>query len=220
MKKFFVTATGTDLGKTYVLCDLVRQLRERGKSVSCLKPVLSGFDRSAPQESDSGKLLAAMGKPVDLDSISAISPWLFKEPLSPDMAAKREGKVVTLDEVVHFCQTASGDDHDVLFVEGAGGVMSPLGHRFTNLDLVCALDFHVILVAGGYLGTISHILTACETLARRNRRLDAIVLSGKQLGPVSLPETCETIERFTDMPVICVDLGARVPSVLADLVAS
>ena len=220
MRKFFVTATGTDLGKTYVLCDLVRQLRERGQTVSCLKPVLSGFDAMALEDSDSGRLLAAMGKAIDLKQISEISPWLFRAPLSPDMAAKREGKSVKFAEVKRFCESAPGSSLDVFFVEGAGGVMSPLGDGFTNLDLICALNYRVILVAGGYLGTISHTLTACEALSRRHCRVDAIVLSEPQTGPVSIFETRDTISKFTDVPIHCMEKDARAPGALVDLIAS
>lgn len=215
-----MTATGTDLGKTYVVCDLVRQARERGKEVACLKPVLSGFDMCSPRESDSGRLLTAMGKPADLAEISTISPWLFEAPLSPDMAAKREGRVVLLDEVLRFCETASTVDCDLMFVEGAGGVMSPLGESFTNLDLISALNFEVILVAGGYVGTISHVLSACEALARRNCRLSMIVLSGKQSGPVSLTETRETILRFSNVPIELMETNGRASSDLVDHILS
>jgi dethiobiotin synthetase len=92
-----------------------------------------------------------------------------------------------------------------------------LGHNFTNLDLICALQFRVILVAGGYLGTISHVLTACEALERRGLVPDSIVLSGKLAGPVSLDETRDSIVKFTNVPVHCIEFGARASNALVRL---
>jgi hypothetical protein len=79
------------------------------------------------------------------------------------MAAARAGVTVSLDEVERFCRQASAG-HGLLFVEGAGGVMSPLGSGFLNIDLMARLKAKAILVCGGYLGTISHTLTALAAL--------------------------------------------------------
>ena len=92
MSAYFVSATGTDIGKTFVARGLIRALRARGRNVAALKPVVSGFEPSEAAGSDSGLLLAALGRPVTLDAISEISPWRFAAPLAPDMAAAREGR--------------------------------------------------------------------------------------------------------------------------------
>lgn len=217
MKPWFVTATGTDLGKTHVLCLLLEGLRRRGVGVQALKPVLSGFTPDALSSTDSGRLLAAAGVPVDLQSVSRITPWRFIPPLSPDMAARRAGVRISLDEVLGFCLT-SLDRGRMSFVEGAGGIMSPLGTGFLNIDLAARLDARVLLVAGGYLGTISHTLTAVAALAGRGLRAEAIVLSDAQPGPVSLEETQEAILAHVSVPVFCVGRGGGVPDGLLDLV--
>lgn len=215
MSTYFVTATGTDLGKTYVLCRILAQLRSRGMRVQALKPVLSGFDASDPASTDSGRLLLAQGLPANEATISAITPWRFVPPLSPDMAAARAGVTVSLDEVEHFCRKAE-TSHDRLFVEGAGGVMSPLGSDFLNIDLMVRLKAKAILVCGGYLGTISHTLTALAALKARDVPVAAIVLSGAGTLPVPLEETRQSLLRFQSVPVYGVDTGGDVPSALVD----
>ncbi|MBU6156622.1 MAG: dethiobiotin synthase, partial [Alphaproteobacteria bacterium] len=166
MTPWFVSATGTDLGKTYTLCALLRALRARGARVGVLKPVLSGFTADDLEATDSGRLLAAAGLAVTPENVARITPWRFVPPLSPDMAAQRAGVTIPLGDVKGFC-TASMAPGTIPFVEGAGGIMSPLGTDFLNVDLVQALDARVLLVAGGYLGTISHTLTAVAALAQR-----------------------------------------------------
>lgn len=203
MKTCFVTSTGTEIGKTYVTCRLIEGLRANGASVDAIKPVLSGFDPADAAASDSGMILRALGRQVDTANVEAISPWRFKAALSPDMAAEREGARLTLEEVAAFCRKPRAS---VTLIEGAGGIMSPLGHDFTNLDLIAALGASALLVAGTYLGTISHTLTACEAV-----RPAAIVLSESQQSPVDPEETVATLARFTDVPIHIVRRNASIP---------
>lgn len=215
MSTYFVTATGTDLGKTYVLCRILEQMRSRGVRVHALKPVLSGFDASDPASTDSGRLLLAQGVPINEATISAITPWRFVPPLSPDMAAARAGVTVSLDEVERFCRQASAGQ-GLLIVEGAGGVMSPLGSDFLNIDLMVRLKAKAILVCGGYLGTITHTLTALAALKARDVPVAAIVLSGSGTLPVPLEETRQSLLRYQSVPVFGVDAGGDVPAALVD----
>ena len=87
----FITATGTDIGKTYVTAGLLRAGRRAGIAVDALKPVLSGYDPADAETSDAGVLLAALDRPITAATIAAMSPWRFAAPLSPDRAAEREG---------------------------------------------------------------------------------------------------------------------------------
>jgi len=217
MKPWFVSATGTDLGKTYTLCALLRAVRARGGDVRVLKPVLSGFTADDIASTDSGRLLAACGLPVTPEMVARITPWRFEPPLSPDMAARRAGVTISLQEVQAFCSGALTPGGRV-FIEGAGGIMSPLGTDFLNIELAAALDARVLLVAGGYLGTISHTLTAVAALSQRGIQPGAIVLSGFQAGPVPLEETRRSILVHTAVPVFCIERGADVPPALVDLV--
>ncbi|MFN9544801.1 MAG: ATP-dependent dethiobiotin synthetase BioD, partial [Alphaproteobacteria bacterium] len=106
MTPWFVSATGTDVGKTYALCSLLQALRDRGARVCVLKPVLSGFTADDLAATDSGRLLAAAGQAVTPENVARITPWRFVPPLSPDMAAQRAGVTISLGEVKGFC-TAS-----------------------------------------------------------------------------------------------------------------
>ena len=94
MSRVFITASGTEIGKTFVTCALIHQLRSAGHRVAALKPVASGFDDDAIEDTDTGALLAALECPLDSSHIESISPWRFTEPLSPDMAAARENRTI------------------------------------------------------------------------------------------------------------------------------
>lgn len=199
MTVIFVTSSGTEIGKTYVSALLTRQLRENAVPVRAIKPVVSGLDETTFPESDPAALLAAMGEDVAYENAASVSRWRFKAALSPDMAARRESATISFDELVDHCVEAAGKD-DPLLIEGVGGVAVPLDETHTVLDWMQALDAHVfispLLVVGSYLGTISHTLTALESL--RARKLDprAIVVSETPGSEVNFDETVETIARF------------------------
>lgn len=176
MSTFFVTATGTGIGKTYITAGLARLLRRQDKPVRVLKPVISGYDPAGPASHDTDILLDAMGVPATPDAIAAVSPWRFAAPLSPDMAADREGRVVPFNEVVSFCREAMTHPGPLL-IEGVGGVMVPLDARRTVLDWMAALGCPALLVTGSYLGTLSHTLTALSALRSAGVPVAGIVVN-------------------------------------------
>jgi dethiobiotin synthetase len=219
MRGYFITATGTAVGKTYLACGAIETLRSRGLAVDAIKPVISGFDSAAPGESDSGLILRALGRPVDAAQLDRVSRWRFAAALSPDIAAEREGRSVSLSGVQSFCARTLVAAEGVCLIEGAGGVMSPLGRGFTNLDLIAALDTRIVLVAGTYLGTISHTLTACEALAARGREPWATVLSQSLDAPLSPGETANALGRFSDAPIYLMPRNGGVPDDLVEAMA-
>jgi dethiobiotin synthetase len=197
MSAVFVTATGTDIGKTFVTAGVIRHIRASGGAIAAIKPIVSGFDPQAWQDSDPAVLLAALGRPVTLAEVEQISPWRFKAPLSPDMAGRREGRTIQFRDVVEFCRNAAAQGR-LLLIEGVGGIMVPLDERRTVLDLMSVLRAPVILVAGSYVGTISHTLTALEVMARRNLDIAAVVVSESEGSAASLDETAAAIAQFAD----------------------
>jgi dethiobiotin synthetase len=198
MTALFVTATGTDIGKTFVSAGLIRHIRAAGKPVAAIKPVVSGFDPADWQASDPAVLLAALGRPLTLEEVDGVSPWRFKAPLSPHTAAQREGRAIEFQELVAFCRRAMAARRGVLLVEGIGGVMVPLDDRHSVLDLMSMLRIPIILVAGSYVGTLSHTLTALEVVARRNLDIAAVVVSESNGSAASLEDTVATIQVFAE----------------------
>lgn len=196
MTTLFVTATGTEVGKTVVVRGLIKALRARGRTVEALKPVASGYDPHEMEGSDPGLLLAALGEPITREGIARISPFRFTAPVSPHLAARREGKKIDFNAVVELCRWRMQTCTGVLVIEGVGGVMAPLDDSHTVLDWMCALGQPVILVAGSYLGTLSHTFSAVDVLSRRELRIGALVVNETAGSPVSFVDTVESIRTF------------------------
>ena len=196
MAGLFVTSTGTGIGKTFVSAGLIRYLRAEGRAVDAFKPVISGFDPAHVEESDTGILLSALGLPASEAQIERISPWRFAAPLSPDMAAAKEDRAVDFEALVDFSRSALTAANDATIIEGVGGIMVPLDRGHTVLDWMKALDLPVLLVAGSYLGSLSHTLSAAAVLRQHGCKLAMIVVSESESSGVELDDTAGTVSRF------------------------
>ena len=196
MSKIFVTASGTGVGKTFVTRTLINQLRKNGCSVHALKPIATGFKSEDNKLSDTKLLLHALGLDADVQGIDNITPWRFREALSPDMAAAREQTYIPFDKLISFCEQEN--DRDVTLIEGIGGVMVPLDKKHLVLDWIAALQAPTLLIVGSYLGTLSHTLTAVSALKTGGVEIIGIIVNESPNQPVPSEESAEIIARFTE----------------------
>lgn len=196
MSATFITATGTDIGKTFIAAGLIRHWRATSRVVQALKPVVTGFHPDKALSSDPGVLLEALGRAVTLPEIERIAPWRFAEPLSPDMAARHEKRTIDFGDVLAFSRGVLAQAEDALLIEGIGGVMVPLDNSHTVLDWMAELNIPVLLVTGTYLGSLSHTLTSLDALRSRNLPIKALIVNETPGSTVPLAETAATLNRF------------------------
>ena len=219
MSVWFVAGAGTDVGKTYVAAALIRQWRAAGRPVQALKPVVSGVAPiGAPgfEQSDTAVLLNALGLPVTAETVAACSPWRFAAPLSPDMAGAAEGRQLPFSAVLDWCRgrIAAAPTGGITLIEGVGGVMSPIADDALNLDLVKALACPVVLVGGSYLGGLSHILTALETLKGHGVTVGSIVLNERAGSTVDFAAAMATLQRFVaGVPIVPLRQGGGLSAI-------
>lgn len=163
MMRYFITAIGTDSGKTITSAILVEALK-----ADYWKPVQSGF----PRDSD------AVADLVSFPAKIFPSAYEFVKPASPHDSAKAENQTIVMDKII------LPDTANHLIVEGAGGILVPLNDTDFVIDIAQKFDLEVILVVNLYLGCINHTLLSVKELKRRNLRVKGIVFNG-----VSNPES-------------------------------
>jgi dethiobiotin synthetase len=195
MPGLFITAIGTGVGKTLVTAILCRQLMSAQRAVRAIKPVVSGYATDDPG-SDPCVILRALGQAPAPERIDAIAPWRFIQPLAPHLAARREGRSLRINDVAAFCGAQEHDSSDLLLIEGAGGVMTPIDDEHTFIDLIARLGHPAVLVAGSYLGAITHTLTALGALRQARVQFAGIVVSESEPS-AGLDDTIETLRQFT-----------------------
>ncbi len=222
MSVLFVTGAGTDIGKTYVARALLRAVRQAGRPVLALKPVVSGVAPVGDPDfdvSDTARLLDAAGVALTPAAIQDCSPWRFAAPLSPDMAAAKEGRTLSLADVVAWTQrriTEAAPDAFVL-VEGVGGVMSPITPDATGIDWLRDLGCPALLVTGAYLGAISHTLTALSALQTHGIKIAAVMVNAGQGQTIGADATADAIARLgPPVPIYTLEVGEPIPSALVD----
>jgi len=125
----FITATGTDVGKTFVAASLIRHLREMGRDVEAIKPIVVGYEPAQAAASDPGVLLAALGLPFSPEAVERISPWRFGAGLSPELAARHEGRDIDVDHTVAHLQVFHDRDPAIEVDGPASQVIGNLGFR-------------------------------------------------------------------------------------------
>jgi dethiobiotin synthetase len=200
-RALFVSAIGTDCGKTHVAAALLRELRRRGHSVMAVKPLMSGYSHDALESSDAGRLLAACGQAVTEQAIEDVCWKRFTEWSAPNVAARRAGVALSYRDLVAFVRRRLEQCSGIALVEGAGGVMSPLTDTHTNIDLMADLGLPVLLMASNYLGAVSHTLTALQALERAG--IEVAMLGVTQALPNAGPAAplIDELTRWTTIPI-------------------
>ena len=185
---FFITGTDTGVGKTVLTALLVRHLRERGVNAVALKPVCSG-DRA-----DARALHTASAGALTLDEIN---PWHFNAPVAPLLAARRERRRVTLAGVLAHTR-AMQKRFDVVLVEGAGGLLSPLGEKFDSRDLIAALRATPMVVCPNRLGAVNQVLLTLDALPRSASCRTRVVLMSPAKSDASASTNVSLLAEFLD----------------------
>jgi dethiobiotin synthetase len=208
---YLVLGIGTDVGKTFFVEKICKNLRKNKLSTAAIKPIASGFQLDDPN-SDSAKILAALGLEISKENIKKITPWRFAQASSPHFAAQKNGEEINFDELKNFCLSAisaAEKSGDFLFIEAAGGVMTPISYQKTFLDLAAALQLPTLLVAANYLGSISHTLCCVEALKSRGILLEKIILNELpnqgQKALASISDFKNTLESFVGGEVVILD---------------
>jgi len=174
----FVTGTDTGVGKTVAACALIAAFRERGLKVGAMKPIETGVGRDGPL--DAIALRAAAG---GRDPLDVVCPQQFALPAAPNVAARAEDREVDFASIdAAFERVKSGCDR--VIVEGAGGLLVPIGPGDTMAELARRLELPLLVVARASLGTINHTCLTLEVAASKGLRVLGVVIS-HAAGPLS-----------------------------------
>ncbi len=186
-----VTGTDTEIGKTLVTCGLVRRFADRGTYVRGVKPVESGIDELDVGERDGVKLAEAARQEHPERALSELT-----RPLAPPEAADIDGVELSLED---WCRETEriADGAELTFVEGAGGVLSPLTWEHSARELAGALDAPVLLVAPNELGVLNHTLMAVEVLEQAGLPIVGVVFSRAREEDESTDKNPRTFRQFS-----------------------
>ncbi len=194
---FFVTGTGTDVGKSVVAAVIAREAAEAGEQVRVFKPTVSGLDDGG--ESDHALLRRAAGSD---QSDGEIAPYRYGPPVSPHLGAEMEDEEIDPQRLL-AAATAARADSSLLVCEGVGGILVPLAPGYLIRNLAADLALPLVIVAPPGLGTINHTLLTIEAAWTAELDIHAVVLNRWPKRPTKVQRSNrETIAELGGVEVL------------------
>ncbi len=196
-RAYFISGTDTEVGKTLATCALLHAARLQGLRAVGMKPVAAGTDRSGRNE-DVERLDAASSFTAEPE---LVNPYCFSAPIAPHIAAAETGRVID-PAVIQAAFDQLSAQADITLVEGAGGILVPLGPDFDTADLAACLKLPVILVVGMRLGCINHALLTAEAVLNRGLALAGWVANNIDPRMARRPENLAALTERLPAPLL------------------
>ena len=200
MKPLFVTATDTDIGKTCVCAGLAYALKKLDIDVGIMKPFACGVKQKIGFSSNDLTILTNAAMVDDAEDI--INPFFFPLPASPYTAAKNLGVKINVEHVME-CFRKLDEIHDIMLVEGIGGIMTPILKDYAIIDLIKDLMANTIIVTSSKIGTVNHTVLTCNMCKNMNIPIKGLIINNFDSTGYPIPELERDLNALTDLPVLC-----------------
>jgi dethiobiotin synthetase len=218
MKGYFITATDTDAGKTYISSGLLNHWSNEGYRTLGFKPVASGCQASSQglKNDDALKLISASNVALDYQQIN---PYAFEPAIAPHIAAQQVDVTIDLSLVVNLIHQQK-NKADYVLVEGVGGWLVPLNNKQTIADLASLLGFPVILVVNMRLGCINHALLTIQAIQQQGLNIAGWIANNPNPSLPYLEENVQSIKKHLHSPLLGIvpDLSAHEKNNFSDFI--
>ena len=200
MKSLFVTGNDTNIGKTCVTASIVKNLRDMDIDVGIMKPFASGYKKNSNSLSQDVEIL--MKYSDSHDPIDLVNPYFFEIPTSPYAAAKTLAQKISLQKITDAYDKLLSS-HDLVIVEGIGGLMTPITQNYFVSNLISELDIDTIIVIGSKLGTVNHTMLTYEHCKQMHLKLKGFVINQTEPNGYELSNLKQQIMELTNQTVYC-----------------
>ena len=200
MKPLFITATDTDIGKTYVCAGLAHSLKKLDIDVGIMKPFACGVKQKTGFSSNDLTILSKAAMVNDAEEL--LNPFFFPIPASPYTAAKNLGVKIDIDYLMK-CFRKLDKIHDVMLVEGIGGIMTPILKDYAIIDLIKDLEANTIIVTSSKIGTINHTILTCNMCKNMKIPVKGLIINNFDSAGYPVSDLERDLSALTDLPVLC-----------------
>ena len=199
LKHLFITGTDTDVGKTFVTAGIAAALKKMGKDIGIMKPFAAGTPQKIGYKSEDVQLLAKAAQVNDSENL--INPYFYEIPASPFTATQTLGIKFNVKTVLDsFKQLTSL--HDIMLVEGMGGVMTPILKNYFVTDLIKEMNLDTIIIASSRIGTVNHTIMTCKICQNYGIKIHGIIINVLDSKGYQLDILKRDLEELTSSPVI------------------
>ena len=200
MKPLFITATDTDIGKTYVCAGLAHSLKKLDIDVGIMKPFACGVKQKTGFSSNDLTILSKAAMVNDAEEL--LNPFFFPIPASPYTAAKNFGVKIDINYLMK-CFRKLDKIHDVMLVEGIGGIMTPILKDYAIIDLIKDLEANTIIVTSSKIGTINHTIMTCDMCKNMKIPVKGLIINNFDSTGYPVSDLERDLSALTDLPVLC-----------------
>ena len=200
MKPLFITSTDTDIGKTYVCAGLAHSLKKLDIDVGIMKPFACGVKQKTGFSSNDLTILSKAAMVSDAEEL--LNPFFFPIPASPYTAAKNLGVKIDIDYLMK-CFRKLDKIHDVMLVEGIGGIMTPILKDYAIIDLIKDLEANTIIVTSSKIGTINHTIMTCNMCKNMKIPVKGLIINNFDSTGYPVSDLERVLNALTDLPVLC-----------------
>lgn len=219
MKSYFVTGTDTGVGKTVITASLARILRKKGIDVGIMKPIATGVDGNSRFKSEDVAILHDSALTNDDENI--INPIFLPKPVSPYDASKDLHIEIDIDVVFESYRRLL-KLHQMVLVEGIGGIMTPIKRNFFVADLIKQMNLETIIVTRSALGTINHTVMTAEICKKYSIPVKGLVINNSyEKGGLADKNAPSTLHEVTGLPILGIIPfvnDCQKPEMIADIV--
>lgn len=195
MKAFFITGTDTGVGKTAITAGLAGSMKKLGVNVGVMKPIATGIPQKIGFKSADVSIITGASSVKDSEDL--INPVFLPIPTSPYDASKLLSVPIDMPLILER-YTKLLSIHDVLLVEGIGGIMTPITKNLFVADMIKAMNIEAIIVTRSTLGTLNHTMLTCQICKDYGIKVKGIIINNfdekgsiaEKNSPVTLHEIC------------------------------
>ena len=200
MKSLFVTGTDTGIGKTCISAGIALALKKSGVNVGVMKPFMCGMKQKTGSADDDVTILTNAANVIDPREL--VNPFFSPIPASPYTAAKNSGTKININHVLDSYEKLS-KVHDVILVEGIGGIMTPILKNFSVIDLIKELHTNTLIVTSSKIGTVNHTVMTCKLCKNLEIPVKGLIINNFDSGGYPILELERDLSDLTDLPILC-----------------
>ena len=200
LKSYFVTGTDTGIGKTFFTAGLAHAMKASGIDVGVMKPFATGIPQKTGYKSEDVQILADASGTKDDEGL--INPYFFPIPASPYMAANKMNAVIDVRVVLDGFEKLQSL-HDVVLVEGIGGIMTPILKDYCVADMIKDMDLEALVVTGSRIGTVNHTLLTCDACKKYGIKARGIIINNFDSAGYDISDLAADLTNLSGLDVLC-----------------
>jgi len=199
MKSYFITGTDTDVGKTYITAGLAAAFQKRGINIGVMKPFAAGTQQKVGFKSSDSEILVKAAQVNDPEHL--VNPQFFPITASPFTATESIGSKVDIELVLNSFKKLS-QMHDMILVEGMGGILTPILKNYFVTNLIKDMNLDTIIVTRTKIGTVNHTLMTCNMCSKYGLRVQGIIINNFDTDGYASKDLKRDLEKLSGIPVL------------------